>query len=52
MVGLDILLMGGDLDLSLMKGVAFGWSGHTTNEGGLRLKLDERGGHWLVWTYY
>ena len=74
MDGLDILLMrgdldlslmkgvafgwsghttnGGDLDLSLMKGVAFGWSGHTTNGGGLRLKPDERGGLWLVWTYY
>ena len=29
--------MRGDLDLSLMKGVAIGWSGLTTNEGGLDL---------------
>jgi hypothetical protein len=37
LVGLDILLMRGDLDLSLMKGVAFGWSSLTTNEGDLDL---------------
>jgi hypothetical protein len=29
--------MRGDLDLSLMKGVAFGWSSLTTNEGDLDL---------------